>query len=124
MSSNMNNIDLEKIEQELVSEIKLNGLQAKIFLCVSINGQMSFQQIAKKLEISSEESLANSKQLMQLGAFIDMPENQFEAMHPRFTLVNMYRKMCEREGLTFKRNKIVDNIGVILERPYDAARTK
>ena len=124
MSYKMNNLDLEKIEKELVSEIKLSPLQAKIFLCVSVNGQMSFQKIAQKLGISDEDSLNNSKQLMQLGAFIDMSETDFEAMHPRFTVVNMYRKMCEREGIVFKRNKIVDNIGVILERPYDAARTK
>ena len=45
-------------------------------------------------------------------------------MHPRFTAVNMYRKMCEREHIEFKRNKIVDNIGVILEQAYDDARTK
>jgi hypothetical protein len=45
-------------------------------------------------------------------------------MHPRFTAVNMYRKMCEREHIEFKRNKIVDSIGVILEQAYDDARTK
>jgi hypothetical protein len=38
--------------------------------------------------------------------------------------VNMYRKMCERENVVFKRNKAVDNIGVILEQSYDDARTK
>ena len=53
-----------------------------------------------------------------------MSEKEFEAMHPRFTAVNMYRRMCEREKIAFKRNKIVDNIGVILERSYDYARTK
>jgi hypothetical protein len=61
---------------------------------------------------------------MELGAFIDISKTEFEAMHPRFTIVNMYRRMCERENIEFKRNKIVDNIGVILERYYDAARTK
>jgi hypothetical protein len=61
---------------------------------------------------------------MTLGAFIDFSETEFEAMHPRFTAVNMYRKMCERENVEFKQNKIVDNIGVILEKPYDDARTK
>ncbi len=31
---------------------------------------------------------------MTLGAFIDISETEFEAMHPRFTAVNMYRKVC------------------------------
>ena len=61
---------------------------------------------------------------MSFGAFIDISPTEFEAMHPRFTAVNMYRKMCERQNIEFKQNKIVDNIGVILEKPYDDARTK
>ena len=61
---------------------------------------------------------------MEFGALIDFSETEFEAMHPRFTAVNMYRRMCEREGIEFKRNKIVDSIGVILEKPYDDVRTK
>ena len=61
---------------------------------------------------------------MDLGAFIDMPNDEFEAMHPRFTAVNMYRKMCKREKIEFKKNLTVDNIGISLEKPYDDARTK
>ena len=38
--------------------------------------------------------------------------------------VNMYRKMCERENIDFKKNSIVDNLGVALEDPYDDVRTK
>ena len=53
-----------------------------------------------------------------------MPNDEFEAMHPRFTAVNMYRKMCTREEIEFKKNLTVDNIGVVLEKPYDDARTK
>ena len=85
---------------------------------------MNAENIAKQLEISADEALINSKKLMELGAFIDMPDNEFEAMHPRFTAVNMYRKMCEREKIQFKKNLAVDNIGVVLEKPYDDARTK
>jgi hypothetical protein len=53
-----------------------------------------------------------------------MPDDEFEAMHPRFTAVNMYRKMCEREQKPFKKNLVIDNIGVALEVSYDDARTK
>ena len=45
-------------------------------------------------------------------------------MHPRFTAVNMYRRMCERENIDFKKNVVVDNIGIALEGSYDDARTK
>ena len=85
---------------------------------------MTVEKIAKELDLSSNDSFSILKKLMELGAFIDISKTEFEAMHPRFTIVNMYRRMCERENIEFKRNKIVDNIGVILERHYDAARTK
>ena len=112
------------IENDLISEIHLEPIQAKIYLLVTYYGKMSSKTIAEKLKISVDDAMKASKDLMTLGAFIDISTSEFEAMHPRFTAVNMYRKMCERENIEFKRNKIVDNIGVILEKPYDDARTK
>ena len=117
-------MDLSKIQNDLISEIKLSEIQAKIFLFLVTNGKTSAEKIGNKLNISSEESSKISRQLVDLGSLIEISENIFEAMHPRFTAVNMYRKMCEREKIDFKRNVIVDNIGVALERPYEDARTK
>jgi len=117
-------MDSSKLENDLISELKLSPIQAKTFLLITWYGKMTSLQIADKLKISSESAQKTATQLMDLGAFIDISETEFEAMHPRFTAVNMYRKMCERENIEFKRNKIVDNIGVLLEQPYDDARTK
>ena len=117
-------MDSSKLEKDLISEIKLTSIQAKTYLLVTWHGKMSSSQIAEKLKISSESAQKTATDLMGLGAFIDISETEFEAMHPRFTTVNMYRKMCERENIEFKRNKVVDSIGVILEQPYDDARTK
>lgn len=117
-------LDFTQIEQNLTSEIKLSSMEAKAFLLITTKGKMSAETIAKELDLTVNEALRISKKLMDLGAFIDISKTEFEAMHPRFTIVNMYRRMCERENIEFKRNKIVDNIGVFLERPYDAARTK
>ena len=117
-------MDISRVENDLISEIKLDPLQAKVFLLVTCNGKMTPSTIAEKLNISTDDALNAAKTLMTLGAFIDISETEFEAMHPRFTAVNMYRKLCERENIEFKRNKTVDNIGVILEKSYDDARTK
>lgn len=113
-----------KIEDDLISEIHLTSVQAKVYLLVTCYGKMSPQTISEKLKISLNDAKTATQDLMNLGAFIDISETEFEAMHPRFTVVNMYRRMCERENIEFKRNKVVDNIGVILEKPYDDARTK
>ena len=117
-------MDTNLIEEKLISEIKLNSVQAKTFLLVTCYGQMSSSLIAEKLNISKDLALKTATDLMTLGAFIDITKTDFEAMHPRFTAVNMYRRLCERENTEFKRNKIVDSIGVILEKPYEDARTK
>lgn len=117
-------MDSSKLENDLVSELKLSPLQAKVYLLVTCYGKMSPEIISQKLKISLDDAENSSKDLMTLGAFIDITESEFEAMHPRFTAVNMYRRMCERENIEFKRNKIVDSIGVILEKPYEDARTK
>ena len=113
-----------RIEKDLVSEIRLEPIQAKVYLLITCYGKMSSSKIAEKLKISLDDAQKAAKELITFGAFIDFSETEFEAMHPRFTAVNMYRKMCERENIEFKRNKIVDNMGVVLEKSYDDARTK
>jgi hypothetical protein len=117
-------VDTSKLETDLISEIELSPIQAKTYLLVNLHGKMSSLQIAEKLKILPKDAQKSATDLMTLGAFIDISETEFEAMHPRFTSVNMYRKKCERKNIEFKRNKIVDNIGVILEPFYDDARTK
>ena len=117
-------MNYEKIKNDLISEVRLTKDQAEVFLLVTLNGKMSVSQISESLAISADDALEISQKLIELGGFIDMPETEFEAMHPRFTAVNMYRKMCERENIDFKKNVIVDNIGIALEEPYDDVRTK
>ncbi len=117
-------MDISKIENDLISIIKLNRIQAKVLLLIIQEGKMTAQEIAKKLDISIDTSSAVAKQLIEVGSLIEISENKFEAMHPRFIVVNMFRKLCERENIKFKRNVTVDNIGIALERPYEDARTK
>ena len=117
-------MNYEKIKNDLISEVRLTKNQAEVFLLVTLNGKMPVSQISKSLEISIDDALETSQKLIELGGFIDMPETEFEAMHPRFTAVNMYRKMCERDNIDFKKNLTVDNIGIALEEPYDDVRTK
>ena len=117
-------MDLSKIENDLISIIKFNRIRAKVLLLIILEGKMTAEEIAKKLGISIDTSSSVAKQLIELGSLIEISENKFEAMHPRFIAVNMFRKICEREKIEFKRNISVDNIGIALEKPYEDARTK
>ena len=116
-------MDFDEIEKDLISEIKLTPIQAKVFLLLVGEGKMDVAEIASKLKIPVEEALSISKTLIDLGGMIDLSATEFETMHPRFTAVNMYRRMCTRENIEFKKNTIVDNIGIALEKPYEDART-
>lgn len=119
----MTDLNLSKLENDLIAEIKLSPLQASTYLLVNCHGKMTAKAIAEKMGIAAGDAAVAAAELVGMGAFIDMPGGEFEAMHPRFTAVNMYRRYCERHNVQFARNKTVDNIGAALEAPYDDART-
>ena len=117
-------MNLEKIEMDLINEVKLSPKEAKTFLLVTLHGKMTPQKIALDLGIPNDLATEIVTKLVSQGGFIEISPNEFEAMHPRFTAVNLYRRMCEREKIEFKKNILVDNIGVALEKYYERARTK
>jgi predicted transcriptional regulator len=117
-------MNTDTIEEKLVSELKLSPLQAKVFVLVINKGKMSAKNISQLLGISESEALHTAKSLVEFGGFIDITKTEFESTHPRFAVVNMYRRMCLRENIPFKKNLLVDNISIVLEKPYDDARTK
>ncbi|RNJ79162.1 MAG: hypothetical protein EB829_02615 [Nitrosopumilus sp. H8] len=114
--------DLDRIEKDLISEIGLEPMQVKIYILINTRGMMSVLEIAENAGIAATDAEKVAAGLVGMGALIEI-SGKFEAMHPRFTAVNMYRRMCEQKGIEFKQNKAVDNIGVVLEQPYDDART-
>lgn len=117
-------VNIDTVEEKLVSEVRLSQIQAKVFLLIVNNGKMSAKDIASRLGISENDATLVGKSLIDLGGLIDITKTEFESMHPRFAVVNMYRRMCNREKIPFKKNLLVDNISIVLEKPYDDARTK
>jgi len=59
-----------RIENDLVSEIKLDPIQAKVYLLVTCYGKMSSTKIAEKLKISLNDAQKAAKELITLGAFL------------------------------------------------------
>ena len=49
-------MDSSKLENDLISEIKLSPIQAKTYLLVTWYGKMTALEIADKLKISSESA--------------------------------------------------------------------
>lgn len=117
-------VNMDDVEEKLVSELRLSPMQAKVFVLVVKEGKKSAKDVAQSLGISELQASEATKNLVDLGGFIDITKTEFESMHPRFAVVNMYRRMCLRENIPFKKNLLVDNISIVLEKPYDDARTK
>jgi hypothetical protein len=59
--------------------------------------------------------IENCKKLEQKGMIIEIQENEFQVLHPRFAIVNRYRRLCEEKNIQFKKNIQIDNIGIMLE---------
>ena len=117
-------VNIDTVEQNIVSELRLTPIQTRVYVLVVKKGKMSAKDISQNLGISEDEAHQAATSLIQNGGFIDITKTEFESMHPRFAVVNMYRRMCERENIPFKKNLLVDNISIVLEKPYDDARTK
>ena len=115
-------VDSDAVRRVLIEEIGLTGGQAAAFVAVTAGGRMTAPQIAEAAGIPGGGAEAVAESLVSAGAFIEMPGGAYEAMHPRFTAVNMYRRACERSGRPFGRNNAVDMVGAALEDAYDAAR--
>ena len=118
-------VNLSNVEQTIISELKISEDEAKVFLAIVKKGKMDADKISDALGWNDERRAADAaKSLMKRGMVIDITKTEFESLHPRFAITNRYRRRCEEDGIPFKKNLLVDNIGIILEKPYDDARTK
>jgi sugar-specific transcriptional regulator TrmB len=118
-------VNSSNMEQVIVSELKISEDEAKVFIVIVKKGKMNPAKISSALGWNDEQrAFAAAKSLVNRGMVIEITKTEFESLHPRFAITNRYRRRCEEERMSFKRNLKIDNIGIVLERPYEDARTK
>lgn len=118
-------VNLSNVEQAIVSELRITEDETRVFLAIVKIGKMDAVKISSSLGWASEQrALEAAKSLVNRGMVIDITATEFESLHPRFAITNRYRRRCEEDNIPFKKNLRVDNIGIILEKPYEDARTK
>jgi sugar-specific transcriptional regulator TrmB len=118
-------INSSNMEQAITLELKISEDEAKVYIAIVKTGKMDPTKISIALGWSDEQrALAVAKSLVNRGMVIEITDTEFESLHPRFAITNRYRRRCEEEGIPFKKNLKIDNIGIALERPYENARTK
>ena len=116
-------VNIDNIEEELVSELKISVEEAKVFHSIVENGRMDAKKISNLLGYSVQEAKKIAESLINKGMIIEFTATEYESLHPRFAITNRYKKRCQEDNIVFKKNLKVDNIGKLLERPYDHART-
>jgi sugar-specific transcriptional regulator TrmB len=118
-------INSSNIEQVITSELKISEDEAKVYIAIVKTGKMDPTRISIALGWSDEQrALVAAKSLVNRGMVIEITKTEFESLQPRFAIINRYRRRCEEECIPFKKNIKIDNIGIVLERPYENARTK
>jgi hypothetical protein len=117
-------VNLSNIEQVIIDELRISEDEAKVFLAIVTEGKMDGNGICTALGWDSERRATDAaKSLVGRGMVIDITKTEFESLHPRFAITNRYRRRCEEDGIPFKKNLRVDNIGIVLEKPYEDRRT-
>ncbi len=118
-------VNTSNLEQVIISELKISEDETKVYIAIVKKGKMDPAKISSVLGWSDEQrALTTAKLLVNRGMVIEITKTEFESLHPRFAITNRYRRRCEEEHRPFKRNLKIDNIGIILEKSYEDARTK
>ena len=108
----------------LRSVLGLDANEAHLYLLIVHSGKMTVSKIAEACNWNHEKARLYSTMLTEKGMFIEIEEDKFESLHPRFALSNRYRRRCSELGIEFSRNDKVDGLANYLEKYYDLARTK
>lgn len=103
----------------LQTELKLSEIESRLFLHLVKKGRRTIQQISSDLKCSRQEADKAAQNLENFGMIIQISQSVYMPLHPRFAVVNRYRKMCKEDNLPFHRNVLIDNIGVIMEKYFD-----
>jgi sugar-specific transcriptional regulator TrmB len=115
-------VSLNDVENLLKSRLKLSNEESKTFILIVKNGRTTIRKISESLNCPKQEASRVAKSLVDKGMIIDVSETEYESLHPRFAISNRYRRLCIEDNIPFKKNLIIDNIGIVLERPFEAAR--
>jgi sugar-specific transcriptional regulator TrmB len=116
MSTNniiMNHIDHIKIL--LMEELQINNLETDIFLALMKSEKTTSFGMQENLNLAPDQIIEIAKSLESKGMVIEINKNEFRALHPRFAIVNRYRRICQENNIEFKKNTKIDNLGIMLE---------
>lgn len=109
----MNQVNQIKIL--LMEQLQMNELEIDIFLALMKSEKTTSHGFQENTHLAADQIIEISKSLEKKGMVIEINKNEFRALHPRFAIVNRYRRICEVNNILFKKNTKIDNLGIMLE---------
>jgi len=105
-------------------ELQLSDREIEIFLLIINKGMMNLEQISFNLVLDKSQCKKIIESLITKNMIIEYSTNLFETFHPRFAIINRYKRLCLENKIELQKNFLIDNLAIVLEKPFDAARTK
>lgn len=106
-----------------MSKINLSDREAQIFLYLIKNDKTSLEKISNDLNLSLKEAGQLLEDLVEKGLILEL-SGMYQTFHPKFSIINAYRRHCMKMGIEFKKNVQVDSLASSIERMHESARTK
>ncbi len=106
------------------TELHLSDLEIEIFLLIINKGMMNLEQLCFNLDLDKSQCKKIVESLITKNMIIEYSSNLFETFHPRFAIINRYKRLCIENKSALQKNLLIDNLAIALEKPFDAARTK
>lgn len=107
-----------------ITDLQLSNLETKIFLLIISQGMLKIDQISIELNLDKSQCREIIDSLINKNMIIEYSKNLFESFHPRFAIINRYKRLCLEKDVPWRKNPMIDNLAIILEQPFEAARTK
>lgn len=107
-----------------ITDLQLSNLETKIFLLIISQGMLKIDQISIELNLDKSQCTEIIDSLINKNMIIEYSKNLFESFHPRFAIINRYKRLCLEKNMPWKKNSLIDNLAILLEQPFEAARTK
>ncbi|MDW3625707.1 MAG: helix-turn-helix domain-containing protein [Nitrososphaeraceae archaeon] len=105
-------------------DLQLSNVETQIFLLIISQGMLKIEQISIELNLDKSHCREIIESLINKNMIIEFSKNLFESFHPRFAIINRYKRLCLEKDVPWRKNAMIDNLAIILEQPFEAARTK
>ncbi|HJU79375.1 MAG TPA: helix-turn-helix domain-containing protein [Nitrososphaeraceae archaeon] len=114
---------MENIKDSLMSKINLSELEALVFLYLIKNDKTPLERISGDLNLPLKEAEELLNGLIEKGMILEL-SGVYQTFHPKFSIINAYRRHCLKIGIEFKKNIQIDSLASSIERMHESARTK